>query len=173
MERSARFCPACGTAAPEPVPLPVARATAAAASPIFAIGFAAGCALALLATFLPWVSISRGKFFVNGWHPLAFFQVSDWFGVRQGRWDAIVVVLLAVAGLALVPPLLRGLGIAFDIAAAAAGGLILLSGLIEIRYIHAQLPKGVSVGIGVYLLVVAGLVATGCAVAGAVQRRRA
>ncbi|HEY7294200.1 MAG TPA: serine/threonine-protein kinase [Dehalococcoidia bacterium] len=164
-----------GTVTPLPPPAPAVvappatattgpatgRVDAGAVLPVAALVGGAGFLLALIATFLEWVSVPGGVLHINGWRDQAFFQIEDWFGGRNGRVDAGIVTVLALIGLALCAVLVsnrRGAAAAF--AAVVPALALVVIGLLEAVYIHRQLPRAAGIGIGIWLLIVAGVVAT-------------
>lgn len=150
---------------------------AAGAFPLLALGAAVGFLIALAATFLEWAT-RPGKFFINAWHPDAPFRIGAWLGEHtRGGHDAIAIAALVVVGVAL-----SGLALSvrrtalLPLVAALVGGVLAVLGVLELGYING-LPgrpgAHIGVGLGVYVLVVGGLVAAGCSMAEALRRQLA
>ncbi len=167
--------PAAASAPARPVqPRPAALPPATAAPPLLALAGAAGFVLAIIATLLPWVTVPKeeGSHYVNGWYPNVPYQIDDWLKNRHtGRTDAVVLLVLSLAGLALAVALLvnrRGAVLAYI--AAALGALVLLLGFAELHYIGLRTIGGEGTGFGVWILIVAGLTALAGMIAEAVRR---
>ncbi|NQV05628.1 hypothetical protein HQ535_03685 [bacterium] len=108
---------------------------------------AGGALLVILGSFLTWVSIDIGG------------QTISSSGTGEGG-DGTLTLILAIAAVALAVFLL-GKGTARKIAVAIAAALILLIAIIDVQDIMSGGDLGIdaSVGIGLWLVVVGGVVA--------------
>ncbi len=121
-----------------------------------------GFALALLGAFSDWITTrgaSAGAFEDN-----AEYRIGRWLDYNDQPIDGIVVLLLAVAGLALVAATLAG---KFNPSRAKTiigllGPALFTLGILEMQYITSEFKgSGINVdwGLGLWLIVIGGIVA--------------
>jgi hypothetical protein len=163
-----RFCTRCGTALQPGLAAPARGSRAAASGALATLDYAAAAAFGVAAagTLLDWVSV--GSFGVSAWNGDARFRIADWLGVTAPI-DAIVAVVLALAGAAAV--LMPGVFAARKsvVVVAAGAGLVLLGALQVYYFLDQDLDLG-NVGIGLWVVMAAGGAAVLCGVAGASQK---
>jgi hypothetical protein len=140
------------------------------------IGSLAGLALAVVATVLPWLSFSVEGLSAdfNAWSEASdALGLSDMLGLvgtddPDGSGiplDALAVLALAGLGAYLIGGPAIGLSVpSIPFTAVGVGGALLALGVLNLIYIEDQLVAGSggSTGIGVYVLIIAGLVTAGC-----------
>jgi hypothetical protein len=156
-----RFCTRCGYSLTGAAAAAAPARSGAASGPLLAsfapteLGVLAGLALAAIGTLLDWARFSGVG--VTGWNGDARFRVANWLDVAAPI-DAILVVALVVVGAAvMVHPAMRTAKRTALLGTAAAGLALAVLGLLQVVYIR---DFGVSVGVGVYAIIVGGGAAT-------------
>ena len=135
------------------------------------LGSLGGFGLAIISTFLVWLKdvdignqngwkAEQLQFGSGPWH--SFYFLESILGTSHPS-DAIVVVLLSVAGAYLILAPQNGWRTLDNrYAITWAGGLMALLGVLNFAHI-SDIGGGIGVGSGVYLLILSGAVAAGCA----------
>jgi hypothetical protein len=191
---SAREPPVAAAASPaavreSPAPPRVATAGANAGAEIAAafrklqpleLGILGGLALAAISTLLPWAGVSAFGFSetASAWNSDLGegLRLADWLSAGFPL-DAVVIVLLALAGAYIViAPLMGWAPVSVPYAALGIGVLLTVLGVLNYLHIENETDQafedagaaeglGVSAGteMGVYLLIVAGLAVAACA----------
>jgi hypothetical protein len=135
------------------------------------LGSLGGFGLAIVSTFLVWLKdvqignqsawkTEQVQFGSGPWHSFYFLES---IVAPSHPSDAIAVVLLAVAGVYLILAPQNGWRTPSNrYAIAWAGGLLVLLGVLEVAHI-SDIGGGIGVGSGVFLLIISGAAAAGCA----------
>ena len=165
----ARFCPRCGASAGG-APAPAAARAGASTGPLTAqtlveqltwssAAAALGFVVAFITPFLAWVSVSGVS--VDPFDSGAQFRIGDI--LDMDNVDGYLVLLAAVAGVVALGASLAGRlpSPSGMLAIAGAGGALVLLAVIEMQFIATREGLGASnIGFGLYLLLIAGALAT-------------
>jgi hypothetical protein len=124
----------------------------------------AGLIVAVISTILPWVKVSAfGSTTANAWSSNLYkdLQFAKWAGNVSFPLDAIIILVIALVGLYFVVAPMLGKSapqMPFIGVAVIFGGLEIVVGVLNYLHIHDQIKgvDGVSVGFGLYVLIVGG-----------------
>jgi predicted nucleic acid-binding Zn ribbon protein len=154
-----RFCTRCGASMTGEAPARRARPRASGSLQAYELLMAGGFALAVIGTLLEWISF--GPEGVSGWNTDSRFRIAEWLGVTAPI-DAAAIAIVAAGGAYLLLGSRFGLQVpALPFGPSAAGGVIAALGVLEWLYIDDVGQGLVDPGIGIYAVIVAGLIAVG------------
>lgn len=124
-----------------------------------------GFLVAILGTFLAWLRISEGRRgeAINGWSGESQYRFADWF-VIDAPLDALMVLVIGGLGVYLILGRLLGSNVpAIPWGITAAGLAIAVIGALNWLYIDSEANRinnrDLDIGIGIYLLIIGGIVA--------------
>lgn len=147
---------------------PVVRARSSSSLPPLQIAALAGFGAAIVATLFAWLRVSSGfrSEAVNGWNSEAQYRVADWLSL-DAPIDALLVIVIAGLGIYLLLGRVLGSNVpALPYVVAACGLALAIIGVLNWIYIDSEgnrvVNPDLSVGFGVYLLIIGGAVAAFC-----------
>jgi hypothetical protein len=141
-------------------------------------GVIGGAVLAAIGTFLAWISFSGGGFSqsISAWDGDAADELRIGKLIKAGiPIDALVIIVLgAVAIYFLLGPMLGMQVPAVPYAMVGVGAVIVVIGVLNYLLINDEIgdTEGVSIGLGLYLVIVGGAVVAVCAFLDEQQRAK-
>jgi hypothetical protein len=155
-----RFCTQCGSSLTGAPPAARAARPAAAAGSLTAyeIVMAGGFALAIVGTLLEWISF--GPVSASGWNSDSRFRIAEWLDVTAPIDAAIIAIAAALGAYLLLGPRFGFQVPALPFGPSAAGTVIAALGVLEWVYIDDVGQGVIDPGIGIYAIIIAGIVIT-------------
>ncbi len=142
------------------------------------IGALAGLGLAVLGTVLAWVRVSDGLVdsTASAWSNDARFRLADWLSSGLPV-DAVVIVVLSLIGAYVIASELIDGATRMRYVVPVIGTLLAILGILNWLFIDTRgtdFPRlGVSIGLGLYVLIAGGLIAAACGLVDEFQRETA